>query len=326
VNMDSWVPLTKFPAPTWSRIDQSQLPLLAPAFRLFGSTPKHIWGCGYLDRGWRTDPLDQRWVVDTVDVPATTRIKVGQALIWVGSTSDAGWCLWPPSPVIEVTKSPDGMTTRICTLRDSWLSLLDIQDAPQSEDESTWKERAARREPFSLAMSTLQWWGLYVWCPVCGDLGRPTAGGMTPPPRLRTNGEVDDWREHHQDVGSCVDLPNFDMACPRCGCEWGETPIAEDGFWPDQPHVPFELAPVATLDDLLARYEVDSITSLEEAIVMNAEPDTYAHVTAQGVEIQVQHRAVLLAFPLTMADIDAGISELEDDVYETDPSSRHGAA
>lgn len=62
----------------------------------------------------------------------------------------------------------------------------------------------------------------------------------------------------------------------------------------------------------MSLYNVTTEQDLLEAIVENDEPDTYAHVRAAGLEVMAGQHAIWLDYPMTIAEIRAGIDDLED--------------
>ncbi len=303
---------------SWASVGVSVLPRLAPSFRIFGDNPSRIWALGFGSSSWRIDPLDDRWVVDVTEVPRQDGIHPGDAIAWIGEYGRySGLCLWPPSRVLSVEHISAGKKSRIRSLRDSWLEPVRVKEIDDSYVGVTWKKAWKTQQAIPVSRACLQWWGLDVWCLVCGDLGKPTSFGLEPPPASHEDTYVEEWHEFHHSTGSCGDRPVGGMACARCGWQWGDDQIGDDqNYWPEDASVHPHLTPAFSRSDLMSLFNLPDFASLIEELDCYTEPDTYISEQPNGIEIQVGTGAVHLEYPMTIREIYETIDEMENAYYE----------
>lgn len=312
---------------SWASVGMGPLPLLAPSFRVFGDNPRRVWAKGFESGSCQVDLLDDRWVVDTTDVPKQEGIHPGDAIAWIGDYEGGpGLYLWPPSRVLSAEQVGAGTKSRIRSLRDSWLVPLRVKRVEDSLVGMSWKKAWEDKVATPVSRVALQWWGLDVWCPSCGDLGKPASFGMLPPPLQHEDFFVEEWGEFHTTNGGCVEIPgNGAMKCPRCGWQWAEYPInssddhwrKNDGqnYWPHDACVSKDLIPAHSRTELMRLIGVTSFDLLIGVLESDVEPDTYVLERPDGLEIQAGNRGVYLDYPMSVSLIYEYIDELETEYY-----------
>jgi len=302
---------------SWASLGIIPLPLLAPSFRVFGDNPPRVWALGYALGASRVNQLDDRWVVDTTEVPKQEGIHPGDAIAWIGDYEGGpGLYLWPPSRVLSAEQVGAGKKSRIRSLRDSWLEPLRVEEFPDKYEETNWEKVWQGKGVIPVSRVALQWWGLDVWCPTCGDLGNPTSFGLQTPPPLRAPSYIQEWNEFHSIDAGCDGMRDDSMRCPRCGSEWGTRTINDgDNFWPEDASASQALTPAYSRTDLMRLFGVTSFDLLIESLDGYTEPDTYISETPHGLDILVGTGGVYLDYPMSVSLIYEYIDELETEYY-----------
>lgn len=302
---------------SWGDVDLPQLPVLAPPWRLTTPVPVSVWVSGYAPRGWSTTELDERWLADVTVVPSSgTEVRQGDLIIWHGEAgydSDVLEVLWPPSRVVRVEEDAAKGRTIVTSVRDGWLAEIPIADVPLPDRQRIWDDGIPVIKPVQAFADVLQWWALDVWCPACGDLGRPIQWGLVPAPPQRQPGIVPAWGATDSIIAGCTMPPvPRAMGCLRCGYQWSGFPLAEPMWWPENAAVKRKFQLVHTPQDLLEATECADLTELA-ALVEGAVDldDVEMWSDLGGVSLTIDGAGAGLPWPFTLGEFWDFVRQLE---------------
>lgn len=293
---------------SWSDLDLPPLPVLAPPWRLTTPAPSSVWVSGFAPHGWSISELDERWLADATVIPSTgTGLRPGDLIIWHGEADfegDVCEVLWPPSRVVRVEVHSASGQTVVTSVRDGWLAELPIADIPDSHLRRIWDNGIPDPTPVQTLAEIVAWWGLDVWCPACGDLGRPIQWGLVPAPPQRQPGRVAEWGSTDSITAGCTMPPSpRAMACLRCGYEWGEFPFAEPMRWPEDAAIDPRYSPIHTPQQLLEATECADYAELATRVENAVEPDGVdVWSDIGGLSLTIDGAGAGLAWPFTLGE------------------------
>jgi hypothetical protein len=267
-----------------------------------------LWVSGFAPRGWSIGELDERWLADVTVIPAdATEIRPGDLIIWHGETEFEGvvlGVLWPPSRVVRVEANATKGRTVVTSIRDAWLAEIPIADIPAPDLHRIWSDGIPKPTAVGARADLLEWWGLDVWCPACGDLGRPIQWGLVPAPPQRQPGIVAEWGSTDSIIAGCTIPPTpRAMACLRCGYEWGGFPLAEPMWWPEDAIVDPKYRALSTPQQLLDATECADYAELARLVENAVEPDDVEIWSdVGGLSLTIDGAGAGLPWPFTLRE------------------------
>jgi hypothetical protein len=315
----------------WAAIGVKRPPILAPPYAMFPAGPSRIWLSRY--GAWSTKELDARWVLDSTQMPvgkSGALPRVGDLIVWVGDLAyrdgEIREVLFPPSLVISVGPRRRGMST-VESIRDTWL--LEVETALAAEAGSILKSHLSRltsRHGVEVSAEFLDVWGINVVCPNCGCLGTPASWGLTAeePCSRDRNGAIRPWPTGvARDLGCSPVGPGSYYACPRCGDEWGDEPIADPMVWPESHDPSGDPMIVGSVQDILEavadiydhKTPAEGLAEVAEWIFNFTEPYEVdlRQDSPDGIVMTVRYWGIDLVFPFDLNALPAMALDLEGD-------------
>lgn len=298
---------------------------------MFPAGPSRIWLSRY--GAWSTEELDARWVHDSTQMPVGqvgAFPRVGDIIVWVGDLAykdgEVREVLFPPSLVIGVGPRRGGMLA-VESIRDTWL--IEVETALANKASPLLQSHFSgltSRQGSEVSGDFLDVWGINVVCPNCGCLGAPSSWGLIAAEPSSRNGEgaLMPWPTGvTRDLGCSPAEPGSYYACPRCGDEWGDEPIADAMVWPEIINSRGDPVIVGSVQDLLEAVAdiygltkpAENLDEVAEWIFNFTEPYEVdlRQDSPDGIVMTVRYWGLDLDFPFDLEALPAMALELEGD-------------